>query len=188
MHARGRGRPARRRAALLSALARDRGSDRAEPAHLRLRPRRHRTPPRRVVVRRPRAYAAGAVAAWGPDQGADMKMDYELLPELTELSAGAADMKRWRDDFPVLGEDVHGRPLVYLDNGATTQQPQVVIDAEANFYVHDNANVHRAVHALSQRATEAFEAARRKVQRFINAAAPEEIVFVRGTTEAINLA
>jgi cysteine desulfurase/selenocysteine lyase len=116
-----------------------------------------------------------------------MKMDYELLPELTELPADAGDMKRWRDDFPVLGEHVHGRPLVYLDNGATTQKPQVVIDAEANFYVHDNANVHRAVHALSQRATEAFEAARRKVQRFINAAAPEEIVFVRGTTEAINL-
>jgi cysteine desulfurase / selenocysteine lyase len=117
----------------------------------------------------------------------DMKMDYELLPELTGLPGGVADMKRWRDDFPVLGEHVHGRPLVYLDNGATTQKPQVVIDAEAKFYVHDNANVHRAVHALSQRATEAFEAARRKVQRFINAAAPEEIVFVRGTTEAINL-
>jgi cysteine desulfurase / selenocysteine lyase len=116
-----------------------------------------------------------------------MKMDYELLPLLTELSAGAGDMKRWRGDFPVLGEHVHGRPLVYLDNGATTQKPRVVIDAEANFYAHDNANVHRAVHALSQRATEAFEAARRKVQRFINAAAPEEIVFVRGTTEAINL-
>ncbi len=116
-----------------------------------------------------------------------MKMDYELLPELTKLPAGTGDMKRWRDDFPVLGEHVHGRPLVYLDNGATTQKPQVVIDAEANFYAHDNANVHRAVHALSQRATEAFEAARRKVQRFINAAAPEEIVFVRGTTEAINL-
>jgi cysteine desulfurase/selenocysteine lyase len=116
-----------------------------------------------------------------------MKMDYELLPELTGLPAGAGEMNRWRDDFPVLGEHVHGRPLVYLDNGATTQKPQVVIDTEANFYVHDNANVHRAVHALSQRATEAFEAARRKVQRFINAAAPEEIVFVRGTTEAINL-
>jgi cysteine desulfurase/selenocysteine lyase len=116
-----------------------------------------------------------------------MKIDYELQPELTELSAGATDMKRWRDDFPVLHEHVYGRPLVYLDNGATTQKPQVVIDATASFYAHDNANVHRAVHALSQRATEAYEAARRKVQRFVGAAAPEEIVFVRGTTEAINL-
>ncbi|MGH7634614.1 MAG: SufS family cysteine desulfurase [Gemmatimonadaceae bacterium] len=106
---------------------------------------------------------------------------------MTELSANAADTNRWRDDFPVLHEHVHGRPLVYLDNGATTQKPQVVIDAEANFYACDNANVHRAVHALSERATAAFEAARTKVQRFINAATPGETVFVRGTTEGINL-
>jgi cysteine desulfurase / selenocysteine lyase len=97
------------------------------------------------------------------------------------------DLWHWRDDFPALRERVNGQVLVYLDNGATTQKPQVVIDAEAQFYAHDNANVHRAVHALSQRATEAYEAARGKVRRFLNAQAPEEIVFVRGTTEAINL-
>jgi cysteine desulfurase/selenocysteine lyase len=97
------------------------------------------------------------------------------------------DLWHWRDDFPALRERVNGQVLVYLDNGATTQKPQVVIDAEAQFYAHDNANVHRAVHALSQRATEAYEAARGKVRRFLNAQTPEEIVFVRGTTEAINL-
>jgi cysteine desulfurase/selenocysteine lyase len=96
-------------------------------------------------------------------------------------------VKHWRDDFPVLRERVNGQRLVYLDNGATTQKPQAVIDAEREYYSHYNANVHRAVHTLSQRATEAYEAARGKVQRFLNAAAPEEIVFVRGTTEAINL-
>src|SRR5437667_4030648 len=116
-----------------------------------------------------------------------MKNEYELLTELKELATGVPDMKRWRDDFPILRESVHGRPLVYLDNGATTQKPQFVIDTEASFYRRDNANVHRAVHALSERATEVYEAARGKVQRFINARGPEEIVFVRGTTEAINL-
>jgi cysteine desulfurase/selenocysteine lyase len=96
-------------------------------------------------------------------------------------------VQSWGDHFPALREQVHGRQLVYLDSGATTQKPQAVIDAETEYYSHYNANVHRAVHALSQRATEAYEAARRKVQRFLNAAEAEEIVFVRGTTEAINL-
>ncbi len=94
---------------------------------------------------------------------------------------------RWRDDFPILRERVHGKPLVYLDNGATTQKPIVVIDAERDYYEHMNANVHRGVHLLSQRATEAYEAARARIARFLNAARPEEIVYVRGTTEAINL-
>ena len=98
-----------------------------------------------------------------------------------------ADVARWRSDFPVLGETVNGRPLVYLDNAATTQKPQSMIDAEAAFYRHGNANVHRGVHTLSQRATDAYEAAREKVRRFINASSTREIVFVRGTTEAINL-
>ncbi|SFU23995.1 cysteine desulfurase [Paraburkholderia aspalathi] len=93
----------------------------------------------------------------------------------------------WRADFPILGERVHGCPLVYLDNGATTQKPASVIDAENAYYRHDNANVHRGVHLLSQRATDAYETARAKISRFINAQRPEEIVFVRGTTEAINL-
>jgi cysteine desulfurase/selenocysteine lyase len=94
---------------------------------------------------------------------------------------------RWRDDFPILRERIHGKPLVYLDNGATTQKPAVVIDAERNYYEHTNANVHRGVHLLSQCATEAYEAARARIARFLNAARPEEIVYVRGTTEAINL-
>ncbi len=96
-------------------------------------------------------------------------------------------VQRWRADFPILDTRVHGKPLVYLDNAATTQKPRAVIEAESGYYLHDNANVHRGVHALSQRATEVFEEARGKVQRFINAASASEIVFVRGTTEAINL-
>jgi len=112
-----------------------------------------------------------------------MKMEHDVLRD----PVSAVEVKHWRDDFPALREKVHGQRLVYLDNGATTQKPRAVIDAEAEYYSHYNANVHRAVHTLSQRATEAYEAARRKVQRFLNAAASEEIVFVRGTTEAINL-
>jgi cysteine desulfurase/selenocysteine lyase len=93
----------------------------------------------------------------------------------------------WRDDFPILQTSVHGKPLVYLDNAATTQKPCSVIEAENHYYRNDNANVHRGIHALSQRATDAFEAARVKVQQLINAASSNEIIFVRGTTEAINL-
>lgn len=93
----------------------------------------------------------------------------------------------WRVDFPILDSEVHGRPLSYLDNAATTQKPQVVIEAERQYYLRNNANVHRGVHMLSRRATDAFDAARDRVQRFIHAASPREIVFVRGTTEAINL-
>lgn len=104
------------------------------------------------------------------------------IPTMDEVQ-----VERWRADFPILESEIHGKPLIYLDNAATTQKPQAVIDAEARYYCEDNANVHRGVHALSQRATDAFEAARTKVQRFINAARSDEIVFVRGTTEAINL-
>jgi cysteine desulfurase/selenocysteine lyase len=113
-----------------------------------------------------------------------MKMEHDVL---RESPPAAVEVRHWRGDFPALRERVNGQVLVYLDNGATTQKPQVVIDAVAEFYAHDNANVHRAVHALSQRATEAYEAARGKVRRFFNAQAAEDIIFVRGTTEAINL-
>ena len=92
-----------------------------------------------------------------------------------------------RRDFPLLDERFHGRPLVYLDNAATTQKPTVVLDRLARFYEHENANVQRGVYALGERATAEYEAARATVQGFINAQAPREIVFVRGTTEAINL-
>ncbi len=92
-----------------------------------------------------------------------------------------------RDDFPALGQDVHGQPLVYLDSAASAQQPASVIDAIAGYQRHDHANVHRGVHTLSHRATEAFEGARDKLTRFINAASRREIVLTSGTTESINL-
>jgi cysteine desulfurase/selenocysteine lyase len=92
-----------------------------------------------------------------------------------------------RADFPILRARVHGKPLVYLDNAATTQKPRAVIDRLTRFYESENANIHRGVHTLSERATEAYEGARMKVRRFIHAADAREIVFVRGTTEAINL-
>ena len=97
------------------------------------------------------------------------------------------DLERVRRDFPILHQEVHGKPLVYLDNAATAQKPQAVLDAVQQFYARDNANIHRGVHALSERATRAYEQARVKAQRFLNAAAAREIVFVRSTTEAINL-
>jgi cysteine desulfurase / selenocysteine lyase len=90
-------------------------------------------------------------------------------------------------DFPILQRRVHGRPLVYLDNAATTQKPRSVIDCERRVYEEYYANIHRGVHELSQRATDAYEAARRKVQRFVNAGSTREVIFVRGATEAINL-
>jgi len=93
----------------------------------------------------------------------------------------------WRSDFPILNSKVHGKPLVYLDNAATTQKPRMVIDAERNYYFHYNSNVHRGIHSLSQRATCAYEDARSRVQRLINAKSADEIIFVRGTTEAINM-
>ena len=97
------------------------------------------------------------------------------------------DWSTVRDDFPILHQQVNGKPLVYLDNAATAQKPRAVIDALSRFYEHDNANVHRGLHALSNRATDAYEGARARVARFINAADPAEIIFTRGTTESINL-
>ena len=97
------------------------------------------------------------------------------------------DIHQLRNDFPVLDQEINGKPLVYLDNGATTQKPNAVIEAVAEYYKHSNANVHRGVHLLSERATQAYEGARDKVRQFINAADVREVVFVRGTTEAINM-
>ena len=97
------------------------------------------------------------------------------------------DIQKIREDFPILGREVYGRPLVYLDNGATTQKPRCVIDAMTDEYLNVNANVHRGVHYLSQQATELHEQARETVRRFINARSTAEIVFTRGTTESINL-
>lgn len=99
----------------------------------------------------------------------------------------ALDPEALRRDFPILDQQVHGKPLVYLDNAATTQKPRAVIDALVHYYEHDNANVHRGVHELSQRATNDYENARTTVQKFLGAAEPEEIIYTRGTTESINL-
>ncbi len=97
------------------------------------------------------------------------------------------DLRRIRNNFPILHQQVHGADLVYLDNAASTQKPRDVIQAEHDFYLNDYANVHRAVHELSHRATQAYESAREKIRTFLNAPAVEEIIFVRGTTEGINL-
>ncbi|MGZ8496776.1 MAG: SufS family cysteine desulfurase, partial [Candidatus Binatia bacterium] len=97
------------------------------------------------------------------------------------------DVARLRQDFPILSQKIHGKPLVYFDNGATSQKPQCVIDAIDHYYRTENSNIHRGVHQLSERATAAYEAARGKLRGFINAGSDREIIFVRGTTEAINL-
>ncbi|OGT19349.1 MAG: cysteine sulfinate desulfinase [Gammaproteobacteria bacterium RBG_16_57_12] len=110
-----------------------------------------------------------------------------LAENMSRTQPSAFDVERLRRDFPILDQQVHGHPLIYLDNGASSQKPLAVIEAIDHCYRHDYANVHRGVHTLSERATLAFEQARGKVQGFINAAGSEEIIFVRGTTEAINL-
>jgi cysteine desulfurase/selenocysteine lyase len=99
----------------------------------------------------------------------------------------AFDVRKIREDFPILKSQVHGKPLVYLDNAATTQKPRAVIDALVRYYEGQNSNIHRGVHHLSEVATRAYETARVKVQRFLNAADPREIIFTRGATESINL-
>jgi cysteine desulfurase/selenocysteine lyase len=102
-------------------------------------------------------------------------------------STVAIDLAAVRRDFPILSRQVHGKPLVYLDNAASSQKPRVVIDAECRLYEEYYANVHRGVHSLSMQSTDAYEAARAKAQSFLNAASTREIIFTRGTTEAINL-
>jgi cysteine desulfurase/selenocysteine lyase len=97
------------------------------------------------------------------------------------------DVERVRADFPILHQEVHGKPLVYLDNAATTHKPRAVIEALVRFYERDSANIHRGLHELSRRSTDAYEGARARLASFLGAAAPEEIVFVRGATEGINL-
>jgi cysteine desulfurase / selenocysteine lyase len=106
---------------------------------------------------------------------------------IAQRAATRFDVRKIRGDFPILKQQVHGKPLVYLDNAATTQKPQAVIDSLVRYYSSDNANIHRGVHTLSERATEAYEQARASVRSFLNAADASEIIFVRGATEAINL-
>ncbi len=116
---------------------------------------------------------------------------HEIRPEhdtlVRDLGGNAFDPYLVKRDFPILEERVHGKRLVWLDNAATTQKPQAVIDRLSKFYMHENSNVHRAAHTLAARATDAYEAARESTRKFVNASSMAEIVFVRGTTEAINL-
>lgn len=116
----------------------------------------------------------------------DLESSLQVLPEQLDLAPGY-DVERVRRMFPILAQQIYGKPLIYLDSAATSQKPLAVIEAMSRFFLQENANVHRGVHYLSVRATEEYEKARAKVQGFLNAEHVEEIVFVRGTTEAINL-
>ncbi|WP_200863667.1 family 2A encapsulin nanocompartment cargo protein cysteine desulfurase [Asticcacaulis sp. AC460] len=143
--------------------------------------------------------APGAVPSGGFPQATAPESFYFLTPQVATPAApvetiglpvaGASgfDAKLYRKDFPILSETVNGKPLVWLDNGATTQKPRAVIDRLSYFYEHENSNIHRAAHELAARATDAYEAARESVRRFLNAPSTDNIVFARGTTEAINL-
>jgi cysteine desulfurase/selenocysteine lyase len=110
-----------------------------------------------------------------------------LAADGRQMPHGTLAVWKIREDFPILRQQVHGKPLVYLDNAATSQKPQVVVDALQRYYAAENANIHRGVHFLSEQATQAYETARLKVQRFINAASEREIIFTRSVTEGINL-
>ncbi len=120
-------------------------------------------------------------------RGSETVLSFPSAAVAVPATVQGFDVERYRGDFPILGQTVHGKPLVYLDNAASSQKPRQVIEEIARFDATDYSNIHRGVHALSQRATAAFEAARDKVQRFLNAADRKEIIFVRGTTEGINL-
>jgi cysteine desulfurase/selenocysteine lyase len=124
----------------------------------------------------------GPAVATQSRQHPEYALEFAATPAAPRL-----DVERLRTDFPILAQQVHGKPLVYLDNAASAQKPRAVIDAVARFDATDYANIHRGVHTLSQRATEAFEASRDRVQRLLNADDRKEIIFTRGTTESINL-
>ena len=133
----------------------------------------------------------GALATSAPVIGGAPSFYFLQDPGVPALPRGhghpAFDVHSIRRDFPILSTRVHGRPLVWFDNAATTQKPTAVIDRLSYFYRNENSNIHRAAHELAARATDAYENARRQVQRFLGAASADEIVFVRGATEAINL-
>jgi cysteine desulfurase/selenocysteine lyase len=140
------------------------------------------------------AFAQRARAPFGAKKGhcssgLDPDFHHRLFggkPPIVE-QARPFDVAAIRKDFPILHQEVHGKPLVWLDNAATTQKPQSVIDALTRFHQHDNSNIHRGAHALAARATDAYEQARQKVQAFLGASSAKEIIFVRGSTEGINL-
>jgi len=136
------------------------------------------------ALSQPLASASPSVAQQSPQPAQGFSPS--LSPNLG-LVARQFDVASIRKDFPILNETVHGKPLIWLDNAATTQKPQVVIDRLSYFYEHENSNIHRAAHKLAARATDAYEDARNQVAHFLNAPSSKEIIFVRGATEAINL-
>jgi len=129
---------------------------------------------------------AKKVSAAPPDVIESLEFRPDVVPDLG-VPKRPLDARLIRQDFPILQERVHGRQLIWLDNAATTQKPNAVIDRLSYFYRHENSNIHRAAHTLAARATDAYESAREKVRRFVNASSTREIIFVRGTTEGINL-
>src|SRR6266705_5278532 len=131
--------------------------------------------------------AARAAVRRAHATGGTMKATGGILASEEPTKILSFDADSIREDFPIIKQLVYGKPLVYLDNAATSQKPTAVIDATTRYYSTDNSNIHRGVHLLSERATQQYEEARVKAQRFINAAASKEIIFTRGTTEAINL-
>ena len=130
-------------------------------------------------------WSTGATDCPGGRRG-QLLLPHQPVPQLRDEHE-VFDVNAVRADFPILKETVNGKPLIWFDNAATTQKPQVVIDRLSYFYAHENSNIHRAAHELAARATDAYEEARDTVRRFIGASKSEEIIFVRGTTEAINL-
>jgi len=120
-------------------------------------------------------------------RGSPTAIRHDVMTQGLDPNEKIKDWKSIRDDFPILNKEINGHQLVYLDNAASSQKPQVVIDAIRKHYEDNNANVHRGIHELSNRATETYEASRRRVAKYLNAARPEEVIFTRGTTESINL-
>jgi cysteine desulfurase/selenocysteine lyase len=136
----------------------------------------------------PSSAAPAAAPVWSSDvHGLSLGEPPALALDTGSARRGLFDPAQVKRDFPILRERVHGRPLVWLDNAATTQKPSAVIDRLSYFYEHENSNVHRAAHTLAARATDAYEGARDKVRRFLSAPSAKNVVFTRGTTEAINL-
>jgi cysteine desulfurase / selenocysteine lyase len=132
------------------------------------------------------AHPSGAAASKPAPSASRFEFQPDVVPDLGTAKR-PLDPRLIRRDFPILEERVHGRQLIWLDNAATTQKPNAVIDRLSHFYQHENSNIHRAAHDLAARATDAYESAREKARRFLNASTTREIIFVRGTTEGINL-
>ena len=163
----------------------------APPVRLRRRRRRRQPPGPPPATRSISSVMAAAIRApvdAAPAQAQERrKATNRNYSPATETTRQPFDPYRVKRDFPILQQQVHGKPLIWLDNAATTQKPQSVIDRLSHFYEYENSNIHRAAHALAARSTDAYEAAREKVRRFLKAPSVKDIIFVRGATEGINL-